>query len=150
LSGAYVIGKSGLISVDYEIIDYSTAKLKNGSNGYNYVIENMAIQNAYRTVGNLHLGGEYRVNNTFSLRAGYENFPSVYKSTYQSAANANSNTSYSTISGGFGFKEGNFFLDAAVKHMMNDQYLKLYPGAVDIAKYNTNQNSVICTLGFKF
>jgi hypothetical protein len=29
LSGAYVIGKSGLISVDYEIVDYSTAKLKN-------------------------------------------------------------------------------------------------------------------------
>ena len=150
LSGAYVIGKSGLISVDYEIVNYSTAKLKNGSDGYNYYDQNLTIQNAYRTIGNLHLGGEYRVNKTFSLRAGYENFPSVYKSSYLNASSTNSNTSYSTISGGFGFKQGSFFLDAAVKHMMNDEYLKLYPGAVDMVKYNTNQNSVILTFGYKF
>jgi len=150
LSGAYVIGKSGLISVDYEIVDYSTAKLKNGSDGYNYIDENNTIQNAYRTVGNLHVGGEYRVDKSFSLRAGYENYPSVYTTSYLNASNTNSNTSYSTISGGFGFRQGSFFLDAAVKHMMNDQYIKLYPGAVDMAKYNTSQNSVICTLGYKF
>ncbi|HEX7585078.1 MAG TPA: hypothetical protein VF373_10350, partial [Prolixibacteraceae bacterium] len=66
------------------------------------------------------------------------------------ASSTNSNTSYSTISGGFGFKQGSFFLDAAVKHMMNDEYLKLYPGAVDMVKYNTNQNSVILTFGYKF
>lgn len=150
LSGAYVIGKSGLISVDYEIVDYSTAKLKNGSDGYNYVNENTAIQNAYRTVGNLHLGGEYRVNNTFSLRAGYENFPSVYKTSYLNATNMNSNTSCSTISAGFGFKQGNFFLDGTVKHIMNDEYLKLYPGATNLAKYVSIQDDLIFTLGYKF
>jgi hypothetical protein len=150
LSGAYVIGKSGLISVDYEIVDYSTSKLKNGSDGYNYVDQNNSIASAYKTVGNLHVGGEFRVNNNFSLRAGYENFPSVYKANYLSSKNLNSNSSYSTVAGGFGFKQGNVFFDATVKHVINSEYNKLYPGAINMAKYETTQNNVIFTLGYKF
>ena len=150
LSGAYVIGKSGLISVDYEIVDYSTAKLKNGSGGYNYVDENKTIQNAYKTVGNVHIGGEYRVSNSFSLRAGYENYPSVYKSSYLNTANVNSKASNSTVSGGFGFRQGNVFFDAAVKHIISDENLKLYPGSPEMVKYTTTQNNVIFTLGYKF
>jgi hypothetical protein len=152
LSGAYVIGKLGLISVEYEIVDYSAAKLKNGSGGYNYIEENKAISNAYKTVGNLHIGGEYRINKVFSLRAGYENFPSVYKKTYLNKTSPNSDTSYSTVSAGFGFKQGNFFFDAAVKSMMNSEFLKFYPdpAATDMAKYETKQNNVIFTLGYKF
>jgi hypothetical protein len=151
ISGAYVIGKSGLISVDYEIVDYSTAKLKNGSDGYEYFDENQTIKNAYKTVGNLHIGGEYRVNNSFSLRAGYENYPSVYKSKYLDTPNPNKNNSYSTVSGGFGFRQGNVFVDAAIKHIiMNDEYLNLYPGAPEMAKYETTQNNLIFTIGYKF
>jgi len=150
VSGAYVIGKSGLISVDYEIVDYSTAKLKNGSGGYNYVDENKTVQSAYRTVGNLHIGGEYRLNNSFSLRAGYENYPSAYKSTYLNKANVNSSASNSTVSGGFGFRQGNVFFDAAIKHIMSDENLKLYPGSPEMVKYATTQDNVIFTLGYKF
>ena len=149
-SGAYVIGKSGLISVDYEIVNYSTAKLKNGSDGYAYHDENVTIQNAYKTVGNLHLGGEYRVHKNFSLRAGYENFPSVYQSTYLSTINPNGKSTYSTVSGGFGFKQGKYFFDATVKRILNDESLKLYPGAINMADYNVAQNNVIFTLGYKF
>jgi len=150
ISGAYVIGKSGLISVDYEIVDYSTAKLKNGSDGYNYVDQNKTIQSAYKTVGNLHIGGEYRVNKSFSLRAGYENYPSAYKSTYLNKANVNSSASNSTVSGGFGFRQGNVFFDAAIKHIMSDENLKLYPGSPEMVKYATTQDNVIFTLGYKF
>jgi len=150
LSGAYVIGKSGLISVDYEIVDYSTAKLKSVYSGDNFTDQNKTIQNAYKTVGNLHIGGEYRVNPSFSLRAGYENFPSVYKSSYLDTPNVNSNSSYSTVSGGFGFRQGNVFFDAAVKHIISDENLKLYPGAPAMAKYETTQNNLIFTIGYKF
>lgn len=152
LSGAYVIGKSALISVDYEIVDYSTSKLKNGSDGYDYVAENETIKNAYKTVGNLHLGGEYRVNKSFSLRAGYENYPSVYQASNLDTTNPNVNSKYSTVSCGFGFRQGNFFLDAAMKRITSTEYLKFYPdpNATEMVKYNTNQNNVIFTLGYKF
>lgn len=147
-SGAYVIGKKGLISVDYEVLNYSTAKIRNGSDGYNYASENATIGQVYRSVGNLHLGGEYRVNNFFSLRAGYENYPSALRSSYDNGMKNN----YSTISGGFGFNQGGFFLDAAYKHAMGDNYLKLYPdqNATEMVKYSNSLNNVILTLGYKF
>ena len=149
-SGALVVGKAGLISVDYEMVDYSTAKIKNGSDGYNYFDENTNISQAYKTVGNLHVGGEYRVSKSFSLRAGYENFPSVYKDNYQGAHSPNSDLSYSTMSGGFGFRQGNVFFDAAYKRILNNEYNKLYSGSTNMAKYESTQNNVIFTLGFKF
>lgn len=149
-SGAYVIGKSGLISVDYELVDYSTAKLKNGSDGYSYHDENAVIKNAYKTVGNLHVGGEFRVNQNFSLRAGYENFPSVYKSSYLNSVNPNGDAKYSTIAGGIGFKQGGFFLDATYKRIMSEEFAKLYPGSINMAKYTGTENDFIFTLGYKF
>ncbi len=149
-SGSYIIEKTAIISVDYEIVDFSSAKLVSVYNGDNFTNENRDIKNAYRSVGNLHLGGELRVNRNFSLRAGYENYPSVYKSTYMNQSNMNSNSSYSTVSGGFGYKQGNFFFDAAIKHATNKEYSKLYPDAPDMAKYASNQNNVIMTFGYKF
>jgi len=149
-SGAYVIGKVGLISVDYELVNYSSSKIKNGSDGDDFVDRNKAIAEAYKTTGNLHIGGEYRLNKNFSLRAGYENFPSVYKASYQGLDNPNSDSSYSSVAAGFGFKQGSFFLDATYKKVMSSEYAKLYPGAIDMAKYETNQNSAIITLGYKF
>ena len=152
LSGAYVIGKSGLISVDYEIVDYSTSKLKNGNGEYEYIDENNAIAKAYKTTGNLHIGGEYRVSKSFSLRAGYENFPSVYKESYQNSTNPNGDSKYTTVSGGFGFKQGNIFFDATVKRIMSTDFLKFYPDpyANEMIEFNTAQNNVIFTLGYKF
>jgi hypothetical protein len=150
LSGALVVGKAGLISVDYEIVDYSSAKIKNGSDGYDYFDENNTISQAYKTVGNLHVGGELRVNKSFSLRAGYENFPSAYKNTLNGVYNPNSGQSYTTASAGFGFREGNVFFDAAYKRIMSSEYNKLYPGAINLAKYDATQDNVIFTLGFKF
>jgi len=147
LSAAYVIGKLGLISVDYDIVNYSTAKLKSVYSEDNFVSENQTIKRTYRRVGNLHVGGELRVNNVFSLRAGYENFPSAFKSNYM-----NSIASSSSVSGGFGFKQGNFFLDASLKRNMTENYVKIYPdpSAYEMIKNSTTKNNVIFTLGYKF
>lgn len=149
-SGALVVGKAGLISVDYELVDYSTLKIKSGSDGYNYFDENANIARAYKTVGNLHVGGELRMSKNFSLRGGYEYFPSAYEANYQDETNPNTDASYSTFSGGFGFRAGSVFFDAAYKHVVDTENVKLYPGATNMAQYDTQQNNVIFTLGYKF
>ncbi len=149
-SGAYLFGKKALLSVDYELVDYSTSKLKNGSDGYDYYNQNQVIKNAYKTVGNIHIGAEYRVNPSLSLRAGYENYPSAFKSSYQNTKSLNSDASSSAISGGFGFRQGNVFFDAAVKHVISKEYLNLYPSAPEMAKYDMKQTNVILTIGYKF
>ncbi len=159
LSGAYVIGKAGLISVDYEIVDYSSIKLRDGDYNEDFYTQNQEIENSYKTVGNLHIGGEYRVNSNVSLRAGYENYPSVYSSLNNGAP---TDSKYWTASGGIGFKQGNFFLDMTYKYANGTSYSGLYPGAnysnynsgvysgYKLAKFETNRNNFLVTLGFKF
>jgi len=149
-SGAYIIGKSALISVDYELVDYSTIKLKDGSNGYDYYGENQDIKSAYKTTGNLHVGGEYRVNPNFSVRAGYENYGNPYNAKYNGVENPNSDNSYSTISAGLGFKQGNFFIDTTYKRISYDEHLKAYIGSPNMVYYEAKQNNFIITFGYKF
>jgi hypothetical protein len=151
-SGAYVIGKSGLISVDYEILNYSSAKISHGSDGYNFYNENADLKDAYRKVGNLHIGGEYRLDKNFSLRAGFENYPNAFSSSYLTDHKQTADKPVSTYSGGFGYKQGNLFIDATFQHVTGEESLKLYPdrNANEMVKYTTNQNNVILTLGFKF
>lgn len=148
-SAAYVIGKSAIISVDYEYVDYSTIKLSDGGNGYDFFDENQEIKNAYRSVGNLHLGAEYRVNKAFSLRAGYEHFPSPINAEYQSADGTTDDAVASTISAGLGFRQGGFFMDAAYKHGFDRNYAEVYSGS-DLAQYEITKDQLLLTIGFRF
>lgn len=154
LSAAYVIGKAGLISVDYEYVDYSTIKLRDGGDGYNFLGENQEIKEAYKAVGNLRIGGEYRVNNFFSLRGGYEYLPSPFESEAFGASQKNTDANTSTYAAGFGIKSGGFFFDMACKHIEKSSYLELYqvPESVasPMAKFDHQHNNITFTLGFRF
>ena len=152
LSGAYVIGKSGLISVDYEILDYSTANINNGSDGYDFYDQNAEIVDAYRSVGNLHIGGEFRLDKNFSLRAGYENYQNAFNPSYLENNGQTANKPVSIYSGGLGFKQGNLFMDVTYQRVSDQESIKLYPdlNANEMVQYDTNKNNVIFTLGYKF
>jgi long-subunit fatty acid transport protein len=149
-SGAYLFGKQALVSVDYELVDYASAKLKSNYSGDDFTDKNRKIKDALTSAGNLRIGGEYRVSPTFSLRAGYENFGTAFKSEYMGKKNPNADAKSSTISAGFGVRQGNVFFDAAFKHMTAEEYQNIYPDSPRMAKFATNQNSVIFTIGYKF
>jgi hypothetical protein len=57
---AFIIGKMGLVSADYEFVDYSDADLS--STDYGFSAENIAIKNNYTTASNIRVGTEWRVN----------------------------------------------------------------------------------------
>lgn len=154
-SAAYVIGKKGLISIDYELVDYSTAKLRNGGTmSDNFSEDNYDIAHLYKSAGNIRIGGEYRVNNNISLRVGYENYASAFRSTALEDSQPNSDANYSSIAGGIGYKQGGFFFDVALKHVMDEENSTLYsinePDDSDFANYKITNNNLIFTLGFKF
>jgi len=73
---AYVFGKSGLISVDYSIKDYSNATFKPNDTFFRSL--NAAVDNQLHTAGELRIGGEYRIKE-WSLRGGYRYEQSPYK-----------------------------------------------------------------------
>ena len=153
-SAAYVIGKQGLISVDYEWVDYSKIKLKDGGDGYDFYDENDEIDGALQSVGNLHLGAEFRLSEYFSLRGGFEYLPSPYKDTAFGNPQLNGSADTYTYSGGLGWKAGNFFADLAYKRVDRDDYVFLYsvPNDFDLptAKFKNQSDFVTLTLGFRF
>lgn len=157
LSGALVFGKAGLISVDYEYVDYGSMSLRRGGDGYNFIDENNEIAEVFKSVGNLRVGGELLVANNVSLRGGYEFYPSPYKDIAFDAEQPNADADKVTFSGGFGYKSGGFFFDLAYRYSYMKDYDMLYPAPggtyyqpSEMASFSNDKHNVMFTLGFKF
>lgn len=157
LSGAFIIAKKGLLSIDYEYVDYGSTSLRRGGDGYNFVDENKEIVEAYKAVGNIRLGGEYRLNEAVSLRAGYEHNPSVYNDEAFGASQPNADADLNIYSAGLGYRSGGFYFDFAYRYTDLKEFDLLYPAPVNndyaqpqMASFNTLKNKFLFTLGFKF
>ncbi len=78
LSGglAYVFGTKGLLSVQYDLTDYSNLKFNIGRGDNNLMNQNRKIERTLQSAGTLKLGAEYRIEK-LSLRSGYFNRESI-------------------------------------------------------------------------
>jgi long-subunit fatty acid transport protein len=157
LSAALVLGKKALISADYEYLDYSLAKFRNGGDGENFVNQNKDIQDIYKPVSNFRLGGEYRLTDNFALRAGYEIYPSAFNENAFGSSQPNAGQSHNIISAGLGYSYGSFTFDAAYRLSTFTEYNTLYPSpqssdypAPEMAKMENKNGKVLFTLGFRF
>jgi len=112
---AFIIGKIGLVSVEYNYTDYSQARFRYVSS---YV--NDDIRNGYRPTHNFKAGTEWRYG-LISLRLGY----AYNSSPYQGDINDGTMHIYS---GGLGFNFRNYFLDLAYAYSKytEDYYLYSY------------------------
>jgi hypothetical protein len=64
----FVVAKVGLISADYEFVDYRMARMR--SSVYSFDAENTRVQNRLNWAGNIRVGTEWRLDR-WSLRAGF-------------------------------------------------------------------------------
>jgi hypothetical protein len=76
---AFVVGKAGLISADYEYVDYSMARLR--SSVYSFDSENMQVRNRLNWAGNIRIGTEWRLDQ-FSIRGGFAINGNPYTGSY--------------------------------------------------------------------
>ena len=157
VSGALVIGKKGLVSADYELVNYGKSKLRNGNDGYDFYDENSEIGEAYKTSGNLRIGGEVMATNNFSLRGGFEYHGSAYNKIAFGASQLNSDANMIVYSTGIGYRSGSFFADLAYRYSTLKDYDYPYPTPVSevypapqSASFKTVKSDVLFTLGFKF
>lgn len=140
-SGAYVFGKSGLISVDYAIKDYGSTKFKPTSDaGFNAL--NNEMSNDLTTTGELRIGGEYKINK-LSLRGGYR----YEGSPYENEKTIGKTTGYS---GGLGYSFGATKIDLAYSYMERKSSQPFFNiGFVDAANIKSKLNNVSFTLLFE-
>jgi hypothetical protein len=138
---AYVFGKSGLISVDYAIKDYSNTKFKPESDPY-YRTVNTTMNDILDNTGELRIGAEYKVK-LLSFRAGYR----FEQSPYKNKTTIGDLTGYS---GGLGYNFGSTKLDLSYAYAKRDSKQGFFAqGFTDGANINTITNNVSVTLLFE-
>jgi len=139
-----VFGTGGLLSLDYENSDYTQMRLR--SNDDPFTAENRQIKNDFKSQHTFRLGGEYRLN-PIILRAGY----AMHTNPYQSNINSLEKT---TISGGFGIRERNYFLDFGyfITTYSEDffQYQSFTGNTSSVVNYDFARQGFMMTLGFRF
>jgi len=140
-SVAVIIGKIGLVSADYEYVDYSTSRFR--ADDYTFFDENNTIQNTLTSANNLRFGTEWKYG-VFAFRAG----TSFYGSPYKNETTRGARMIYS---GGIGIHEQNYSLDFAFSHQLSKDDYYLYDSSlVSAAKITSSSNQFLMTLGMRF
>ncbi len=139
------LGKKGIVSADYEFVDYKMARYSKASDDYNYYQENQDIKSVYDVAHNLRLGAELRLTSSIYLRGGY----ALYGSGFAKGED-NRDNSYNILSGGIGIRQSNFYFDVSYAHRSNTSDYFMYQSYnLDPASITYDRNMISATIGFK-
>ena len=139
-SAAFIFGKYGLISIDYELMDYSLVRLR--SDYYNYTDENQEINQELNVVSNFRLGTEWRFG-SLSVRGGLLH----YSSPYVDEINNASTLAYSF---GAGFREKKLFIDFSFLNVFSCEKYYIYESADALANLDHSNKSFSLTVGYRY
>lgn len=136
----FVIGKVGVVSADYEYVNYALAKLR--SRNYSFDTENANVRNRLNWAGNIRIGTEWRLG-AVSLRGGFAINGNPYKVGYNF-----DNTRYSL---GAGYRLDRFFVDLTYSlNRLVDAYEVYDVSYTPLAETVTLEHNIIATVGFRF
>jgi long-subunit fatty acid transport protein len=151
---ALQIKNIGLISMDYERVDYSATKLESpgavmSEYGPQEVrSDNDSINNTLGAANNFRFGGEIKLN-SFYIRGGY----AIYQSPYNSRYNYRESDTH-IYSGGVGYRAGSFFIDATFMTTMytREKYLynSIYKIFDETTEIDRSRNKIILSFGLRF
>ena len=138
-----------MISADVDFIDYSTIRFTTSGDGDigTIVSNNNDVRAAFKSAINYRVGGELKVTDFVSLRAGYGNNGSAYKDDADEQYFA---TKF--YSGGIGYRNKNYYLDLAYQRVETNSTLSPYQlfGREPVAESSNTKNNVFLTLGLRF
>lgn len=147
-SAAFIFGNFGMITADYEYVNYGSIKLSD--NEYDYRPYNQLISQTFKPTMNLRLGTEWRYQN-MCFRGGY----SFYGSPYGISSN---NLRRNALSLGLGYTKHLFTIDFAYVYTLQNHNYNLYSQYTNyynevapdlIVNERTNLHSVVVSLKFK-
>ncbi|HOM62369.1 MAG TPA: outer membrane protein transport protein [Dysgonamonadaceae bacterium] len=168
---ASVFGNNFIASLDYEINNYGSMKLKGNSNDPDpdavYEYDNQYISEDYKTASTVRVGLEYRFTSQFSGRLGYAWMQNPYENDYYDG-NVETKTVGSTtiyriegdknyFTGGLGYRfNPNVYLDFALVYKTQKDKLYPYPSVpeinLDASPFSLSNKNIkgLLTLGYKF
>lgn len=153
---AFVFGKFGLLSVDYEAVRYHALSFSVNEESYGdnmdnfnsdeayYSNVNQWIDDTYTWGNNVRIGGELKLG-MVSLRGGYAFYQSPFKSSYE-----NKDAHLQILSAGTGIQLGNVIFDVAYKKSLKDEKYFVYGTADSKSSIKNDASSILASLKFKF
>ncbi|MBT1704338.1 OmpP1/FadL family transporter [Chryseosolibacter indicus] len=145
-AGIALISKYGFITGDVEMTNPGNTKYRADTRGISYASENDDIKAVYTSSLNYRFGAEYRFS-IFRLRAGYGVQGNTYKDYIDSSNNIR------TISGGFGIRKKEFYIDFALVNRQGDTLYQPYTfsdGSGPISDQTIKTTTGMLTFGFIF
>jgi hypothetical protein len=141
-SVAVVFDKFGLLSVDYEMVDYRKSRFRSDLDDFGDI--NAGMGDVYKRASNIKAGLEGRMG-PIAARIGYGFYGSPYVS---SSDRLNNNYKYQSYSAGLGVRGKKAFFDVAYVLNKSNEEHKLFMN--EIAKLDNEQTKIMATLGFRF
>ncbi|MEG1648776.1 MAG: hypothetical protein RR277_02685, partial [Rikenellaceae bacterium] len=108
---SYVLGKTAIVSFDYDRTFYNKMKVANGLGQAGRQSLNASIADNYQAVNNFRAGAEFRFLGVGYLRAGYAYYGNPLKNE------SSTENVWHNISGGIGVKAGVFYCDLTYVNM---------------------------------
>jgi hypothetical protein len=138
-SAAITVAKLGLLSVDYETVDYTKMRMESESDFFTDA--NTNIKNNMQRANNLRIGAEVKIADYYRLRGGYAVYGNPYKN------NGGENLDRQAITGGVGFLVDRVFIDFAVVNSFGKQFIAPYTTG-DVSKPDPQAINTYNTLNF--
>jgi hypothetical protein len=141
----FIIAQNGALSIDYEYVDYTVAKFNPSSNspdGYSFVEENKNIDLLYKPVHNIRAGFEWKLTEELRIQLGYR----WYDNPYVFAKNPNQQI----LSGGFGYKTDEFYVNLGYFYQNQQQQTLLHYGSQEVINNNLSNQNVSVSFGVRF
>jgi len=138
---AFTIGEYGLISGEYEYVNYGTASFH--ENGQADTAVNKQIKNSFISPVNVRIGTEWRIQK-FRIRGGFGYYGSPYKSGINTGE-------MMVISGGVGYRAQHYFVDLAYSWRQSKEDYYFYDATLVNPSHNTlTSNNISLTFGLRF
>ncbi len=174
LSAAAVLENRMILSLDYELSNYSNMKLSEPSGSSSmtdhYDIDNEYISSDFKATSTVRAGFEYRFTPQFTGRLGYAWMQNPYTDDFKEkgyAATVGSTTAYrmegdaNYITGGLGYRfSRSFYADLAIMYKTQKDDLYSYSNVfddngayfIDAEPYKLTNNSIraLLTIGYRF
>jgi len=149
VSAAVLFNGQGLISVDYEYLDYGMARLGSSEDDNSFTDINSSIKDKYSYGQNLNIGAEYRYK-IFAFRIGSALQSSPFDGKFDFGDK--SNLSSLSYTGGFGIKGEHFFFDIGYAYTKYNSYYAPYSllEGTPVVSVKNVQNRFMTTFGIKF
>jgi hypothetical protein len=137
---AFIAGSYGLVSAEYEYVNYNQARFYDSRSGYSDL--NKEIKAKYASPVNVRIGTEWRIQD-FRIRGGF----GYYGSPYQTGI---SGERY-LISGGLGYRGKYFFCDLAyIWSQTKDDYYFYDSSLVNPSSNTYIDHTMVATIGVRF